>query len=82
MLSHSNFTSYDISCYSTISALTSLIYLVLLAIPLQDSGMLVLCGSLVHHCSKEVTGTEIQTQFCLVSHSQLSYTDTTENKKT
>ena len=49
-LSNSNFSSYDVSCwYSTISALKSLVFLSLRAIPLQDSGMMVLCGSLVHH---------------------------------
>ena len=49
-LSYSNFSSYDVSCwYSTISALKSLVFLALRDIPLQDSGMMVLCGSLVHH---------------------------------
>ena len=45
-----NLTSFDVRCwYSTISALKSLVYLVVQDIPLQDSGMMVLCGSLVHH---------------------------------
>ena len=50
MLSCSDFSSYDVSCwYSTISALKSLVFLLLVDIPLQDSGMMVLCRSLVHH---------------------------------
>ena len=49
-LSDTNFSHDDVSCwYSTISALESLVFLSLVAIPLQDSGMMVLCGSLVHH---------------------------------
>ena len=48
-LSFSNFSSYDVSCWYTISALKSLVFLLLRDIPLQDSGMMVLCGSLVHH---------------------------------
>ena len=63
-LSFSNFSSYDVSCwYSTISALKSLVYLVLRAIPLQDSGMMVLCSSLVHHSA--IRG--LHTQNCELS---------------
>ena len=74
-LSFSNFHSYDVSCwYSTISALKSLVYLALRDIPLQDSGMMVLCGSLVHHSAMrwlwvqncELSSASCHTLSCLI----------------
>ena len=49
-LTHTQFSSEDMSCwYRAVSALNSLVYLQLFNIPLQDSGMLVLCSSLSCH---------------------------------
>ena len=50
MLDNTEFSSDEISCwYRASSALNSLAYLGLAYIPLQDSGMIVLCHSLSYH---------------------------------
>ena len=73
-LTYSEFILEDISWHNSIAALTSLVHLVLRAIPLRDSGMMELCHGLVCHpgirrlliVECELTSASCNTLSCLI----------------